>query len=149
MTDQVLLTISGLQFMEEEGSEPVEVVTIADYYKKNDGHFLLYDEVMEGEEGRIKNLIKVKDGVLEVTKKGLSNVHMVFEENKKNVTYYNTPFGNLLIGIMATNVQVKEETDNIDITVDYRLEVNYEYLADCTIEMNIKSKDSGDFKLTS
>ena len=147
MTDQVLLSISGLQFMEDEGVEPVEVVTVADYYRKENSHYLIYDEVLEGIEGKIKNIIKVKEHVLEVTKKGLANVHMVFEENKKNVTYYTTPFGNLLIGLMATSVDVNENDKDINIQVAYQLEVNYEFLADCTITMNIKSKDAGDFSL--
>lgn len=78
---------------------------------------------------------------MEVTKRGLSNVHMVFEENKKNVTYYDTPFGNLLVGIAATNIDLNESKDIIDVKVDYALEVNYEHLADCTISMNIQAKD--------
>ena len=147
MTDQVLLSISGLQFMEDEGVEQVEVVTVADYYRKENSHYLIYDEVLEGIEGKIKNIIKVKGHVLEVTKKGLANVHMVFEENKKNVTYYTTPFGNLLIGLMATSVDVNENDKDINIQVAYQLEVNYEFLADCTITMNIKSKEAGDFSL--
>ena len=147
MTDQVLLSISGLQFMEDEGVEPVEVVTVADYYRKENSHYLIYDEVLEGIEGKIKNIIKVKGHVLELTKKGLANVHMVFEENKKNVTYYTTPFGNLLIGLMATSVDVNENDKDINIQVAYQLEVNYEFLADCTITMNIKSKEAGDFSL--
>ena len=76
-----------------------------------------------------------------------SNVHMMFEKNKKNVSYYYTPFGSLLIGIDANSIRVEETDQNINVTVDYSLEVNYEHLADCTIKMNIKSKEAGDFRL--
>ena len=31
MTEQVLLSISGLQYLEEDPSQPVEVLTMADY----------------------------------------------------------------------------------------------------------------------
>ena len=34
---------------------------------------------------------------MELTKKGAVNVHMIFEKNKKNITYYNTPYGSLLV----------------------------------------------------
>lgn len=84
---------------------------------------------------------------MDVTKKGVTNVHMVFEENKKNITYYNTPFGNLFIGIDAEKIQVEESEENINVNVAYALEANYEHLADCRIQMNIKSKDARDFKL--
>jgi len=87
------------------------------------------------------------DDFLDVTKKGVTNVHMMFEKNKKNMSYYNTPFGNLLVGINATDVKVNETEDNIDIKVDYKLEVNYEHLAECSISMNIMSKDTKDFRI--
>ena len=72
---------------------------------------------------------------------------MMFEKNKKNMSYYNTPFGNLLVGINATDVKVNETEGNIDIKVDYKLEVNYEHLAECSISMNIMSKDTKDFRI--
>ncbi len=40
-----------------------------------------------------------------------------------------------------------ETEDNIDIKVDYKLEVNYEHLAECSISMNIMSKDTKDFRI--
>lgn len=150
MTKDILLTISGLQFAAQEdgAGEPVEVITPGDYYKKNDKHYVLYDEVMEGFDGTTKNVIKIGANYLDITKKGVANVHMIFEKNKKNVTYYYTPFGSLLIGIDAKQVDIAETEENIDVTVNYDLEVNYEFLANCNITMNIKSKGAKDFRLS-
>ena len=147
MTKDVIVTISGLQFAQETETEPVEIVTAGSYYKKNGKHYIIYDEVMEGFEGSTKNIIKLTEDSLDVTKKGVTNVHMVFEENKKNITYYNTPFGNLFIFIDAEKIHVEESEENINVNVAYALEANYEHLADCRIQMNIKSKDARDFKL--
>ena len=108
----------------------------------------MYDEVMEGFDGNTRNIIKLTDESLDITKKGVSNVHMIFEKNRKNVSYYNTPFGSLLIGIDAKSVDIAETEDNIDVKVKYNLEVNYEHLADCSITMNIKSKEAGNFTLS-
>ncbi len=150
MTKDVLLSISGLQFAakDEEDIEPVEMITAGDYYKKNGKHYILYDEVMEGFDGNTKNIIKLTEDYLDITKKGISNVHMVFEKNKKNVSYYNTPFGSLLIGIDAKSVDIAETESHIDVKIKYNLEVNYEHLADCSITMSIQSKESGDFTLS-
>ena len=52
-----------------------------------------------------------------------------------------------LVGINATDVKVNETEDNIDIKVDYKLEVNYEHLAECSISMNIMSKDTKNFRI--
>ncbi len=149
MTKDILLSITGLQFtaQDEGDAQAVEVITPGDYYKKNDKHYVIYDEVIEGYEGTTRNLIKVGQDCLDITKKGVTNVHMIFEKNKKNVTYYYTPFGSILIGIDAKQVEVEETEENIDVKVNYDLEINYEFLANCNITMNIKAKDAGDFRL--
>ena len=147
MTKEVLVTISGLQFSPETENESVELITSGSYYKKNGKHYIIYDEVNEGFSETTRNIIKLKDDFMDITRRGVSNEHMMFEKNKKNMSYYNTPFGNLLVGINATDVKVNETEDNIDIKVDYKLEVNYEHLAECSISMNIMSKDTKDFRI--
>ena len=71
MTKDVLLSIRGLQFVarEEEDIEPVEMITAGDYYKKNGKHYIMYDEVMEGFDGNTRNIIKLTEDSLDITKK--------------------------------------------------------------------------------
>lgn len=148
MTEEVILSIKGMQILEQNQEDQVEMVTHGSYLHKDGKHYIRYEEVMEGMEGTIQSLIKVDENGMEVTKRGLTNVHMVFEKSKKNMTYYDTPFGNLLVGISATGVDVKTSEKNIDVVVNYALDVNYEHLADCTINMNIKSKGNREFHLS-
>lgn len=145
MEKEVLLALKGLQFAvdEEGGAQALETITAAEFYERGGSRFVIYDEVTEGFEDTTRNMIKFKDSLVEVTKKGLMNVHMVFEENKKNMTSYQTPFGNILIGIDTGKINIEENTDNIRICVDYTLEANYEHLADCRIEMNIRNREDG------
>ena len=105
MTKDVIVSISGLQMPAEGEAEPVEVITVGDYYQKNGKHYVLYEEVNEGFEGSTKNIIKMQENCIDITKKGVSNVHMVFEKNRKNMSYYGTPFGNLLVGIDAKDIK--------------------------------------------
>ena len=152
MTKDVLISISGLQMdalEEEKEYEPIEVVAPANYFLKNGKHYILFDEVTEGIPGITKNRIKITgEDTLEVMKSGVSNVHMVFEKNKKNLTYYQTPYGQLLIGIHTKEMEVSVSEDNINVKVGYILDVNHEPLADCQIRINVKSKDAGDFQIT-
>lgn len=147
MTKDVLVKISGLQFAGEEDNDSIEVITSGTYYKKNNKHYVLYDEVMEGSTEVTKNVIKIGADSMEVTRKGPAAVHMVFEKDKKNVSYYYTPFGNLLIGIDAKTIQVDESELDINVKVNYGLEINYEHVADCHITVDVKSKEARDFKL--
>ena len=147
MTKDILVKISGLQFAGEEDSDAIEVITAGTYYMKNGKHYILYDEVVEGTTEVAKNVIKLWDNNMEVTKKGPNTVHMMFEKGKKNVSYYNTPFGSLLIGIDAKDIQMTESEHDINVVVKYGLEINYEHTADCHITVNVKSKEARDFKL--
>ena len=100
LTKEVLLTLRGLQFdQREENADKIEIVTVGDYYKKNDKHYVIYEEVTEGFERPTKNRLKIGSQMVELTRNGLVNVHMVFQENKKNMSNYNTPFGQILVGI--------------------------------------------------
>ena len=47
MTKDVLITISGIQMIDEEDSD-VEMIVRGDYYQKNGKHYILYEEMMEG-----------------------------------------------------------------------------------------------------
>lgn len=148
MTQEVLLTLRGLQFdQREEDSDKVEMVTVGDYYKRNDKHYVIYEEVTEGFTQPTKNRLKISEHMMELSRNGLVNVHMVFQENKKNLTNYNTPFGQILIGIDTKKIQINEQEDNITVDVDYSLDVNYEFLSDCHIRINICSKENGGFSL--
>ena len=147
MTKEVLVSISGLQFAEGVDNDTVEVITSGDYYKKNGKHYVIYDEAVEGTDEVTKNTVKLTEDSLDITKRGVTNVHIMFEKNKKNVTYYYTPFGSILLGINATKIDVKETEEEIVAVVDYALEMNYEHVADCTVVLKITSKNAGEFRL--
>ena len=105
MTKEILLSISGLHFVDgEDGS--VEVVTAGDYYNRGGKHYILYDEVVEGMSGHTSNVIKIGENSLEITKKGLMNTRMVLEKGKRHRTVYQTPFGNIEICLIGQELQV-------------------------------------------
>ena len=115
MTKDVLISIRGLQVLvDEEGvQEPVEVLNTGQYYFKNNQHYILYDEPAEGFEETTHNILKFNKQKLEVRKRGLLEVHMIFEENKKNISMYQTPFGVMDMGIATTRIELMEEPERI------------------------------------
>ena len=133
MDKNVLIHIRGLQMMEPtDEQEPIELVVPGQYYFKNGSHYLRYEELMDETSAEpTVNYIKISSKAVEVRKKGLVNVHMVFERGKKNMTYYSTPYGTVEMGIAATGVMIEESENGIDMKVDYALEMNEEYVADC------------------
>lgn len=142
MTKDVLVTIKGMQYLglEDDPEDPIEITTAGDYYFRGGSHFVKYEEVFEGFDGTTSNLVKIKPHSMEVMKKGAANVHMVFEPDKKNITYYNTPFGKIQMGIATTRINVKEQEDRIRVNVEYSLDMNDNYVADCTLNMDIQAR---------
>ena len=98
MTKEVLIHMKGLQNMPDmqgQENEPLELITAGEYYFRNNTHYFLYDEMMEGFTEPTHNMIKIRPGLMEVRKRGVVNVHMIFEKDKKNVAFYKTPLGTL------------------------------------------------------
>lgn len=150
MTRDVLIRISGLQVMEgDDGADDVEMITIGDYFQKNGKHYIIYDEVMEGFEGNIRNTVRVTPDTMDIRKKGVANAHMVFEQDKKNMTRYATPMGDMMIEVSTNCVQVEEQEDSLKIQVGYSLGINYQRVSECNITMDVRSKGKADFRLQS
>lgn len=145
MTKEVLVAIAGLQF-EMQDNETVEVITPGEYYYRGGKHYVLYEEVLEEDHQITKNTIKISDQQIEILRKGPMSVHMTFEENKDNITYYNTPFGQLLIGLNTYKIQKQIDEDKIEIIINYGLDINYAHVSDCEIKISIKSKVGESFQ---
>lgn len=149
MTRDVIVRICGLHtgVEETESYEPIEVITPGTYFLKNGKHYVLYEEVTEGMPGTTKNQIKITEDCLELRKSGITNTHMIFESGKKTLTSYETPFGQLVMGIRTNRFCVSQEEEEIEVRADYQLEVNDEAVADCRIRLNIRAKEQGKFSL--
>ena len=148
MQKEVLIHVRGLQMMDAQGDqEPIEIIVPGQYYFRNGSHYLRYEEMLDDTAETTVNYIKMSPNGLEVRKQGQVNVHMVFEEGKKNKTFYNTPYGTLQMGISATGLELKESEDGIQMKVDYALDMNEEHVADCYLTVQAQSKDSADFVL--
>ena len=140
MNKDVVVSISGMQFENADDSS-IEVITTGEYFEKNNKHYLYYDEVLDGSSIATKNTVKFDNDCLELKRKGAVNVHMIFDKNQKTMSNYNTPFGNLVIGIDTSDIIVQQSENNISVNVDYALDINYEFLTTCQLKLNIKARE--------
>lgn len=139
MTKDVLIAIRGMQFEGAEDPEAIEVIQKGQYYQRNGSHYLVYEEPVEGSSDRILNRIKFKTDEVQVIKKGAVNTMLSFKQNEKNMTNYATPYGNLIMGINTHQIDLKMNESKLEIHVDYALDINYEFVADCKIAITATS----------
>lgn len=138
MTKDVLITIRGSQLMNGENDD-IEMIVKGTYYQKNRKHYLIYEEVLDGFKGVVKNVIKIQPDSVDIIKTGVTNVHMTFERNKKHLTCYATPLGGMMIGLNTREISVAEEEEEIAIRIQYSLDINYEHVSDCSIAVDVRS----------
>lgn len=142
MTKEVLVSVCGIQYQDGE-EDKTETITVGKYYKKNDCHYLFYEEMVEGFHEPVKNMVRFSAGQLSVQKKGVITSNMLFEERKRNLSNYVTPYGNIMVGVDAKSIELMVEERQIQVRVEYAMEINYEHLADCSLTVHIKEKREG------
>ncbi len=142
MQKEVLVEVSGLQMIDENGNEePIQIIVPGEYYLKNGCHYLRYEEILDETAEPTVNYVKVSTDGIEVRKKGLVNVQMVFECGRKTMALYTTPFGTMEMGISATSLTFQETEDEIKIDIAYALEMNTYHVANCALSITVTPRN--------
>lgn len=140
MTKDVMVTIAGFHTLDED-DDKIEMVHIGEYYERNGTHYILFEERMEGMKEAVKNRLKMREGYLEVQKRGPVTVNMVFEEGKSQSSTYAIPFGSFLIETHTTQVDVMEGEEELRARAEYEMEVNGVYCARSEIRVVVLPKE--------
>ena len=141
MTKEVIVSLQGLQNVEQEEGEPIETISSGTYAWEEGRHLVQYEEVDE-EDQEITNVTLVfEENHVEIIKQGMSNVQMVFDTMQKTTSCYKTPYGDLMVGIDTTDISIKEVDDVIDVVLKYTLDMNYNHVADCKVAIKIAAKE--------
>jgi len=136
MKKNVVITVRGLQHQAED-DEPVEVISAGTYLRKDDTHYLSYEEA--DEDGKItKNRIKITPDSIEMTKQGGITTQMLFVRGQKQYACYATPFGDLTLGMTTKHIKVSEENMQIFAALRYDLEVNGTHMSECELDIEVK-----------
>ena len=142
MTKDVLVSIKGTH-MRDEDNENIELVVPAKYSAEAGVEKITYDELIEGSKYSIKNTISVDTEGLSILKEGFTNSNMNFYKNgKKHITYYNTPYGEFVMGILTKNIDIQRSEDRLKVSVDYLLDLGEDFVSDCNIVVDVRSKQA-------
>ncbi len=140
MKKNVVITVRGLQRQTED--EPVEVISAGTYLRKEDTHYLSYEEA--DEDGKItKSRIKITPDSIEMTKQGGIATQMVFVRGQKHFACYETPFGELTLGMTTKHIKVTEENNQLLVALRYDLEVNGAHMSECELDIEVKECTAG------
>lgn len=146
MTKDVFVSVRGDHFIYDEVNK-LEIITTGSYYLKNGKHYIIYDEIIEGDEESTHNTIKVSENCVEMIKSGIVQTHMIFKENYTDLSSYVTEFCKTEIGVTTSCIDINEEPDHLVIRIDYTMEIDsMEYSSSC-VEIDVKSKATANLNL--
>ncbi len=137
MRQKVHLTLTGRQKDETGETALTEHSGDGEYFEKNDCVYLLYEERPDGTDTIVKNILKLKPSVLELTRRGGINARMVFEPGKEYLTDYATPFGCLKMGISTRSLDVSREDCALRIRITYSLTSYGQPVCDCSLDIAV------------
>jgi uncharacterized beta-barrel protein YwiB (DUF1934 family) len=140
MRREVTLTIEGWQLDSEDSL--VRFTTDGIYHLQLGKHYIQYEEVSEEVGGITKNMIKIAQDHVEITKKGAASSQMCFDLKQNTEAIYQTPYGNLSFEVRTSSILYEETEADLWVRMDYALYSENSHLSDHRTEIKIQVKPS-------
>ena len=125
----VLLSVTGQSQQEGQEEERIHLVTTGHLKKTEKGFSLQYEETQpdSGETSHIT--MSMERGSVTMVRDGSYATSMVFEKGRRFQGSYHTPMGDLEMGIYATRVHFSADEDKGDVTLQYQLDLQGQFIA--------------------
>ena len=126
MENNVIISIQGKQSFEAQGDDTIELVTEGCLEPDgDDGYTLSYQESeLTGLEGTLTTFQIERDRVT-LLRVGEVNSQMVFEEGRRHLSMYDTPYGALSVGINTRKMRAELDARGGSIEIDYAIEIDH------------------------
>ena len=69
-------------------------------------------------------MFMISPGDVVIVRKGPVTTSMLFTIGEKNISYYDTPFGSLMMGIDTSDLCITESESEILVDISYAIEMN-------------------------
>ena len=133
-----IISIKGLQGTDEDG-EDIELVTDGEYGLTENGHaaFRYMESQLTGMEGTLTDFSVEPDRVT-ITRSGTVNMQMTFEEGQKHYFVYDTPYGNMTMGVDTQSIRSEFDQDGGVLEVRYLMDLGNSMITRSCFEVRIK-----------
>ncbi len=146
MNKNVIISVKGTQYNEDQDANAIELVTEGKYYKDGNTYYITYDESeVTGMSGTTTTL-KVADGTILLSREGSVNSQFVFQQGQKHVSYYDTEYGAFTISVLANEVDININDHGGEIRVWYQMEIDNNQAGDNDFLMSIREAGRTDDK---
>ncbi len=137
MNENVIISIKGKQ-VNENGPDEMELVTAGQLSRSEHGYTVSYQESeLTGLEGTT-TVLRIDGPVVTLLREGTVNSQMVFEEGRRHLSMYETPYGSMSVGINTRRVKNTMGESGGDLEIDYAIEIDNLMVGRNYFSMNVK-----------
>lgn len=137
MHDNVIISIKGKQ-VNENGPDEMELVTEGRMICNDKGVLVSYQETeLTGLQGTT-TMLRINGPVVTLLREGTVNSQMVFEEGRRHLSMYETPYGSMSVGINTRRVTNTIGESGGDLEIDYAIEIDNLMVGRNFFSMNVK-----------
>lgn len=138
--NNVIISIVGQQAFDGAETETVELVTEGELREEAGGYTLTYQEsAVTGMEGTLTTFQIEKDCVT-LMRVGEVNAQMVFQEGRRHLSMYATPYGNLAVGVNTRRMRASMNKAGGEIELDYNIEIDHRVAGIHLFQINVREK---------
>lgn len=139
--NNVIVSIKSSQ-VNENGPDVMELVTEGKLVRNSENSYTIsYEETeLTGLEGTT-TVLRIEGPRVTLLREGTVNSQMVFEEGRRHLSMYETPYGSLSVGINTRRMKNTVGESGGDLEIDYALEIDNLLAGRTRFRMNVR-KDS-------
>ncbi len=141
MENNVIISIQGKQSYTDMDDETVELVTEGRLERDGEeGYTLSYQESeLTGLEGTLTTF-QIEPRRITLMRIGEFNSQMVFEEGRRHLSMYNTPYGALSVGISTRKMHAQMDHTGGAIEIDYAIEIDHAVAGENLFSIKVRKK---------
>ena len=139
MEKPVIISIRGVQSLEPGEEDVMELVTQGVLrQEEGEGFSLSYlESELTGLEGTLTTF-QVEPERVTLLRVGEFNSQMVFQEGRRHLAMYNTPYGSMTIGVNTRHLLADLTERGGDIEIDYAIEIDHSVAGRNVFQINVR-----------
>ena len=146
MEKDVVISIKGMQKYEGNDPDTVELVTAGRLMKDKAGYTLSYQESeITGLEGTLTT-IQVEGEQVTLMRMGEFNSQMVFQEGRRHLSMYNTPYGAMSVGVNTRHLLADLSDKGGDIEIDYAIEIDHAIAGRSVCQLKVREANGANLR---
>lgn len=133
--DSVIIKMKSRQITPDD-EEETELVTTGTCDRENGILTLSYEDTdATGFAGSTTSIRVTNDSLVTILRSGRANSNLTLELGKKHFCLYQTPYGNMTLGVQAKRLSCVMEEDRGSVEMEYVIDLNAAFLSENVIEL--------------